>query len=309
MFKKGPGMQGGTHLAFGTAASVAVVGLGGVGLGPGVVWDHLHLPFTAGNAHQWAYPNLSTLTWVALAGAAAVGSLLPDIDQPGSLITRMPSRQGKAIQRATHAYTTSPMGGPARLTADTVAGGANMASALLGGSPGRGSALGRFLLTVLLIVFVGGAVTARWLPPHPLLTWPVHSRQLLALILAGEAGAALLLLLGGVAGVVHRLPGHHRGWTHAPPVAIALTVGALIAGPVLAPSLRGVGAALAAGYVSHLLADALTIRGIPLWFPGQTQPSLHLLPSPLRVRTGGPGERLFNLCWPVLLIILVLRWG
>jgi membrane-bound metal-dependent hydrolase YbcI (DUF457 family) len=302
-------MQGGTHLTFGTAASVALVGLGGVGLGAGVVWDRVSLPFTTGHAHQWAYPNLSGLTWAALVGAAAIGSLLPDIDQPGSMITRMPSRQGKAIQRATNAYTTSPMGGPARLTADAVAGSANMASALLGGSPGRGSGLGRFLLTVLLFVFSAGAVIARWLPPQALLSWPVHSRQLLGLILAWEAGAALLLLLGGVAGVVHRLPGHHRGWTHAPPVAIALTVGALVAGPILAPSLRGVGAAFAAGYISHLLADALTIRGIPLWFPGQTQPSLHLLPRPLRVRTGGPGERLFNLCWPVLIIGLVLRWG
>lgn len=302
-------MQGGTHLAFGTAAGVALVGLGGVGLGVGVVWDQVSLPFTTGHAHRIAYPDLSLLTWVALAGAAALGSLLPDIDQPGSTITRVPSRQGKALQRATRAYSDSAMAGPARLTADAVAGGTNLASALLGSSPGRGSALGRFLLVVLIVAFSAGAVLARWLPPPALLTWSTHSRQLLALILTGEAGAALLLLLGGVAGVVHRLPGHHRGWTHAPPVALALTAAALVVGPVLAPSLRGVGAAFAAGYLSHLLADALTIRGIPLWFPGQTQPSLHLLPGPLRVRTGGAGERLFNLIWPVIITGVVLRWG
>ncbi|HVA88392.1 MAG TPA: metal-dependent hydrolase [Chloroflexota bacterium] len=302
-------MQGGTHLAFGTAASLALVGLGGVGLGAGVVWDHVSLPFTSGHAHQFAYPNLPPITWAALAAAAAIGSLLPDIDQPGSLITRMPGRQGKALRRATRAYSDSPLGGPARLTVDSLAASTNLISALLGGSPGRGSFLGRFLLTVLLIAFSAGAVMARWLPPAALLSWPLHSRHLLALILAGLAAAALLLLLGGVAGLVHRLPGHHRGWTHTPPVALALTAAALVVGPGLAPSLRGVGAAFAAGYISHLLADALTIRGIPLWLPGQAQPSLHLLPGPLRIRTGGAGERLFNLCWPVILVGLVTWRG
>jgi membrane-bound metal-dependent hydrolase YbcI (DUF457 family) len=164
-------------------------------------------------------------------------------------------------------------------------------------------------LSLLIAFFAAGAIVARWLPPPAILSWPIHLRHLLVLILAVLAGSALLVRLGGVAGLVHRLPGHHRGWTHAPPVALALTAAALAMGPVLAPSLRGVGAALATGYISHLLADALTIRGIPLWLPGKTQPSLHLLPGPLRVRTGGAGERLFNLCWPVILVGLVVWWG
>lgn len=302
-------MQGGTHLAFGTVAGAALVGLGGAGLGAGVVWDHVDLPFTSGHAHQIAYPSLTAITWLALIAATALGSLLPDIDQPGSLITRAPGRQGKALQRAARAYGDGALGGPTRLTIDAMAGGTTLASALLGGSPGQGSAMGRLLLSLLCLLCAAGAVIVRWLPPHALLSWPIHARHLLALIFAGVAAAALLLRLGGVAGLIHRLPGHHRGWTHAPPFALALTAAALMAGPLLAPSIRGVGAAFAAGYWSHLLADALTIRGIPLWFPGQTQPSLHLLSRPLRVRTGGAGERIFNLCWPVAILGLVVWWG
>ena len=302
-------MQGGTHLVFGTAVSVALVGLGGAGLGAGVVWDHVSVPFTSGHAHQIAYPDLSPITWVVLAAAAALGSLLPDIDQPGSLITRAPKRQGKALQRATRAYNDGALGGPIRLAADLMAGCTNLASAFLGGSPGPGSFPGRMVQSLLIALFAAGAVVARWLPPHAMLSWSIHARHLVVLILTILAGSALLLRLGGVAGLVHRLPGHHRGWTHAPPVALALTAASLAIGPVLAPSLRGVGAAFAAGYISHLLADALTIRGIPLWLPGKTEPSLHLLPRPLRVRTGGAGERLFNLGWPVVLVGLVVWRG
>jgi membrane-bound metal-dependent hydrolase YbcI (DUF457 family) len=133
----------------------------------------------------------------------------------------------------------------------------------------------------------------------------VQTRDALALVLTVLALAALLLRLGGVAGLVNRLPGHHRGWTHAPPIALALALLSMAIGPILLPNLPGIGAAFATGYISHLAADALTIRGIPLCWPGTGRPSLHLLPGLLRVRTGGAGETVFNLCWPVVLVALI----
>src|SRR5581483_12262227 len=139
-----------------------------------------------------------------------------------------------------------------------------------------------------------------------ILAVPVQGRHLLALALGGLAVGAALLAGGGVAGLVHRLPGHHRGWTHAPPFALALAVLSFALGPELLPALPGVGAAFAVGYLSHLAADALTIRGIPLWWPGQDAPSLHLLPRLLRVRTGSGGEAAFNVCWVGALPLLAL---
>jgi membrane-bound metal-dependent hydrolase YbcI (DUF457 family) len=157
------------------------------------------------------------------------------------------------------------------------------------------------LLYLLASLFLALAALARWLPPQALLSWTVETRHAVALACLVAAGIAVLIALGGVAGVVHRLPGHHRGWTHAPPVAIAITLLACAFGPSLFPALPGVGPAFAAGYISHLASDALTIRGIPLWWPGSHQPSLHLLPRALRVRTGGPREGVFNLIWPLAL--------
>jgi membrane-bound metal-dependent hydrolase YbcI (DUF457 family) len=114
------------------------------------------------------------------------------------------------------------------------------------------------------------------------------------------------MAVGGIATLVNRLPGHHRGWTHAPPVAAGIAVAAGVLGPSLFPALPGVGAAFGLGYTSHLVADALTIRGIPLLWPGRRQPSLHLLPRPLRIRTGSAGEAIFNLCWPPALLAVIV---
>jgi len=52
-----------------------------------------------------------------------------------------------------------------------------------------------------------------------------------------------------------------------------------------------VGLALGLGYFSHVaLADAMTISGVPLFWPGKRR--FHVLPRRLRVRTGGPVETL-----------------
>jgi LexA-binding, inner membrane-associated putative hydrolase len=298
-------VQGSTHLAFGTTASVAAVAVAGVGLGPGVRWHHLLLPWT--RQGTFALPDLHPLAWLALIAAAGLGSLLPDIDQPGSLLTRLPAREGQAIERLTRHYSRGLLGGmPARLTTWLLVAATGLASALLGGAPGRGSAPVRLLLWAFACLFLALFVVVRWLPPPQLLALPVQARHLLALVSAVLAAGVTLLSFGGVAGVVHRLPGHHRGWTHAPPVALVLALASFALGPLLLPALPGVGPAFAVGYLSHLAADALTIRGIPLCWPGRQAPSLHLLPRPFRVRTGGAGERVFNACWASSLLLAIL---
>jgi membrane-bound metal-dependent hydrolase YbcI (DUF457 family) len=55
-----------------------------------------------------------------------------------------------------------------------------------------------------------------------------------------------------------------------------------------------VGLAFGLGYFSHVvLADALTISGVPLLWPLEHR--FHLLPKGLRIRTGGPVEGLIFL--------------
>ena len=199
-----------------------------------------------------------------------------------------------------------PVGALARPTLATADAAGRLASAFLGGYGGRLDRL--FILLLWLLAFVAGgeAIVARWLPPAELLAWPVEWRNVGALSLATVVSCSVLVALGGVSGLVNRLPGHHRGWTHAPSAAILVCALASALGPAIAPALPGLGVAFSCGYLSHLLADALTIRGIPLWWPGVTQPSLHLLPRHLRVRTGSSSESLFNLCWPVLAATVVI---
>lgn len=301
---KGLRMQGTTHLAFGVAVSVAAVAFGGLGIGTGVVWSH--------HALAWpphavlSLPALHPAGWIALILAGGLGSLLPDIDQPGSLITRLPEREGQALNHVARRYGRGTVFAPVRLAGAVAAAGGGLVSALLGAEPDQGGRAGRLLWWLCACLFGALFVAVRWLPPAALLVVPVQGRHLLALALAALATGAAVLSFGGVAAVVHRLPGHHRGWTHAPSFALALVAASFAFGPVLLPALPGVGAAFAVGYLSHLAADALTIRGIPLWWPGGHAPSLHLLPRPLRVRTGSGGEVVFNICWAAALPLLAI---
>ncbi len=69
-------------------------------------------------------------------------------------------------------------------------------------------------------------------------------------------------------------------------------------------SLRGVCVALAVGYLSHLIADAMTPHGIPLLFFDY---QVHLLPRGLRIRTGEIAEYLV-VGVPVLLIVGIVMF-
>jgi membrane-bound metal-dependent hydrolase YbcI (DUF457 family) len=94
----------------------------------------------------------------------------------------------------------------------------------------------------------------------------------------------------------------HRGVLHSGVALLAVCLGAGLMG--WQTGWWEVGLAFALGYISHVaVADALTISGVPLWWPVERR--FHLLPRPLRVRTGGPVEKLVVLGMGVLLVWLL----
>lgn len=95
----------------------------------------------------------------------------------------------------------------------------------------------------------------------------------------------------------------HRGALHSGLASlVVLGLGWLLGGRY---GYHDVGLALGLGYVSHIvLADGLTIAGVPLGWPLSSR-RFHMLPRPFRVRTGGPVETLlFGLVAMVLIWLL-----
>jgi len=166
-----------------------------------------------------SYPDLRPAAWVALLFAAGLGSLLPDIDQPGSLLTRLPANQAHALQRAGARYGRGAIGAPTRASLGVIGTGGEMASAMLGGGAAPYNRPFRLLLLVAACLAAVMFGVVRWLPPPRLLDLSVQERHFAALTLACIAVGCGLMAVGGVATLVNHLPGHHRGWTHAPPVA------------------------------------------------------------------------------------------
>ena len=112
----------------------------------------------------------------------------------------------------------------------------------------------------------------------------------------GELGLAGRVVSGGL----HLLGVKHRGLTHtglagAGIFVISLSIGQHFGFP-------DVGLAFGLGYLSHLLADGVTLTGIPLLAPFYPK-SVHLLTKFLRVRTGSPVES-FVFLW----VSLGLAW-
>jgi inner membrane protein len=88
-----------------------------------------------------------------------------------------------------------------------------------------------------------------------------------------------------------RHPMKHRGPTHwVAAWLVGLMVGALLPAPA-----GGLVAAFAWGGLSHVLADALTVSGVP--FSPASERRFHLMGG--RMRTGGAGE--YGLAWGVVL--------
>lgn len=93
-------------------------------------------------------------------------------------------------------------------------------------------------------------------------------------------------IVGRVVSWLTRLFGGHRALTHT---LLAWGIVTLWAGLYFRGG--GLAVAVSVGYLSHLLADMLTARGVPLLWPVYRK-RLHLLPAAIAIRTGSTIETL-----------------
>jgi membrane-bound metal-dependent hydrolase YbcI (DUF457 family) len=91
----------------------------------------------------------------------------------------------------------------------------------------------------------------------------------------------------------------HRGLTHYAITTMAVMIITIIIGDWL--GWPDAGLAFGLGYLSHFLTDGMTKYGVPLW-PGR---KIHLLPRPLRIRTGSFAETLVALAGMMVLVQLL----
>lgn len=116
----------------------------------------------------------------------------------------------------------------------------------------------------------------------------------------GTAVALVRTLLAAVLDTIsHLIP--HRGLTHWMLTCVCLSVMIGVGAMMVQDSVAV--AALAAlsffgGYLTHLLADSMTIAGVKLLAPFYNRP-LHLLPKPLRFRFDSPVQ------W----FVVAMVWG
>lgn len=82
----------------------------------------------------------------------------------------------------------------------------------------------------------------------------------------------------------------HRGILHSILIPLLIAAAAYFFAPI---GTQIFAYALALGYFSHLIADSVTIQGIPLLSPLPYQ--INLLPKILRIRTGGIVEFLISI--------------
>jgi inner membrane protein len=95
----------------------------------------------------------------------------------------------------------------------------------------------------------------------------------------------------------------HRGLTHYGLTALVVMAISSLLGWWL--GYLDVGLAFGLGYLSHILADSMTLAGTPLLWPLQKEKTFHLLPGALRIRTGGPVEPFLFIAITVLLVFLL----
>ena len=95
----------------------------------------------------------------------------------------------------------------------------------------------------------------------------------------------------------------HRGLTHYGLTTIAVIAVSTLVGWWL--DYPDIGLAFGLGYLSHVLADSLTIAGTPLLWPLQKRKNFHLLPRRLRLRTRGPVESVLFIGLAVVLVVLL----
>jgi membrane-bound metal-dependent hydrolase YbcI (DUF457 family) len=146
----------------------------------------------------------------------------------------------------------------------------------------------------LLIAFAGVAAIHKAITPLAASPWEI------ALVIGAAAVGALLPdidsdestirqatatapsrgCVGRVASpVIGLLSGGHRNLTHTLIVWLAFSLLAFW------PGQAGPAIAFSAAYLLHLVADGLTVNGLPYLWPFYRRP-IHLLPRPLRISTG-----------------------
>ncbi|MFZ1728593.1 MAG: metal-dependent hydrolase [Bacteroidota bacterium] len=109
---------------------------------------------------------------------------------------------------------------------------------------------------------------------------------------AAHQSAGIVLRLANVltrmlAQIVRLLAGGHRAATHFLFIAAMLTLGAWFLGQAIGfPSMW---MWFAAGYLSHLVLDMMTPSGLSILWP-VSRGDWHLLPSFMRIQTGGGGD-------------------
>jgi len=96
-----------------------------------------------------------------------------------------------------------------------------------------------------------------------------------------------VLLRWGMARLLNLIPVliQHRGLTHWGLTWLVLSLLVWLVAPV------PITVAFTVGYLSHILADMMTISGVAMLWPVVKRP-LHLLPNGWRFRTGSPAEDL-----------------
>jgi inner membrane protein len=98
----------------------------------------------------------------------------------------------------------------------------------------------------------------------------------------------------------HRLTPGHRGPTHSLVWCLGLAAVAYLANSAVdgEPAALLLAMATLAGSLSHVLADGLTVAGVPLWWPFRRRRSVFLGALAFRTRS-----------WPEALVVLVVVAG
>lgn len=221
-------MMGKDHLWYGLSAGGAC--------GLLVLTGHVHAVVHVGS-HVLSLGQAGPADVAWFVGASAVGSLVPDFDEPGSMISNSPRIIGALARRLLHRVGIGPLRPIAWL-------------------------VGLFVLALATVL-------------------NVISRFCSSIF--------RVLALG------------HREGSHWAPIWIAASVGVYLV--TVAPLGPWPGAGFALGFLTHLIADGLTKSGLPL-IPNAPW-RMHLLPRPLRIRTGSPTETTVTMVYTVALGVVV----
>lgn len=174
--------------------------------------------------------------------------------------------------------------------------------------------VGKTHLVIGLATLAGAEAATGLVQPHPVKDIPVGPFLCIIAVIVGalvpdiDAEESQIKYEMGEAGLafsywLQSFGVEHRGLTHYGLTALVLTTISGLLGWWL--GYPDVGLAFGLGYLSHILADSLTLAGTPLLWPLQKEQNFHLLPAAFRVRTGGPVEPLIFVAVTILLVFLL----